>query len=246
LRVRELDADRAFARTRERYQRTVEETFDSLLRGSRFDVAYDREALRGLMDLAPPGMDELFAILSVIEALLEREPPIDLVVLDTAPTGHALRLLEMPAAALGWVHALLAILLKYREVVGLGDVAADLVATARRLRELIALLTDPARACVIAVTRAAELPQRETERLLERLRRLHMTVPAVMVNAMTPPGCRRCERARRHERRWRARLGGGRPRRRRAWSIIGSPAVTPPPRGVTALRAWSRAWDAPE
>ena len=246
LRVRELDADRAFARTRERYQRTVEETFDSLLRGSRFDVAYDREALRGLMDLAPPGMDELFAILSVIEALLEREPPIDLVVLDTAPTGHALRLLEMPAAALGWVHALLAILLKYREVVGLGDVAADLVATARRLRELIALLTDPARARVIAVTRAAELPQRETERLLERLRRLHMTVPAVMVNAMTPPGCRRCERARRHERRWRARLGGGRPRRRRAWSIIGSPAVTPPPRGVTALRAWSRAWDAPE
>jgi arsenite-transporting ATPase len=246
LRVRELDADRAFARTRERYQRTVEETFDSLLRGSRFDVAYDREALRGLMDLAPPGMDELFAILSVIEALLEREPPIDLVVLDTAPTGHALRLLEMPAAALGWVHALLAILLKYRDVVGLGDVAADLVATARRLRELIALLTDPARARVVVVTRAAELPQRETERLLERLRRLRMAVPAVVVNAVTPPGCRRCERARRHERRWRARLGGGMPRRRRAWSIIGSPAVTPPPRGVAALRAWSRAWDAPE
>ena len=88
------------------------------------------------MDLAPPGLDELFAVLSVIEALLEREPPYDVVVLDTAPTGHALRLLEMPATALAWVHALLAILLKYREVVGLGEVAAELVATARRLREL--------------------------------------------------------------------------------------------------------------
>ena len=246
LSVRELDADRAFARTRERYQRTVEETFDSLLRGSRFDVAYDREALRGLMDLAPPGMDELFAILSVIEALLEREPPVDVVVLDTAPTGHALRLLEMPTAALGWVHALLAILLKYRDVVGLGDIAADLVATARRLRELIALLTDPARARVIAVTRAAELPQRETERLLDRLRRLGIAVPAVLVNAVTPPGCRRCERARRHERRWLSRLTGRTPRRRRAWSIICSPAVTPPPRGAAALRAWSHAWDASE
>jgi len=244
--VRELDADRAFARTRERYQRTVEETFDSLLRGSRFDVAYDREALRGLMDLAPPGMDELFAILSVIEALLEREPPVDVVVLDTAPTGHALRLLEMPTAALGWVHALLAILLKYRDVVGLGDIAADLVATARRLREMIALLTDPARARVIAVTRAAELPQRETERLLDRLRRLGIAVPAVLVNAVTPPGCRRCERARRHERRWLSRLTGRTPRRRRAWSIICSPAVTPPPRGAAALRAWSHAWDASE
>jgi len=246
LRVRELDAGRAFARTRERYQRTVEDTFDSLLRGSRFDVAYDREALRGLMDLAPPGMDELFAILSVIEALLEREPPVDLVVLDTAPTGHALRLLEMPGAALGWVHALLAILLKYREVVGLGDVAADLVATARRLRELIALLSDPARARVVAVTRAAELPERETERLLDRLRRLRMTVPAVVVNAATPPGCARCERERRREARWRRRLGSRRPRRAQAWSIIGSPAVTPPPRGVAALGAWSCAWEAAE
>jgi arsenite-transporting ATPase len=246
LKVRELDAGRAFARTRERYQRTVEDTFDSLLRGSRFDVAYDREALRGLMDLAPPGMDELFAILSVIEALFEREPPVDLVVLDTAPTGHALRLLEMPGAALGWVHALLAILLKYREVVGLGDVAADLVATARRLRELIALLSDPARARVVAVTRAAELPERETERLLDRLRRLRMTVPAVVVNAATPPGCARCERERRGEARWRRRLAGRRPRRARAWSIIGSPAVTPPPRGVAALGAWSRAWEAAE
>ena len=246
LRVRELDAERAFARTRERYQRTVEETFDSLLRGSRFDVAYDREALRGLMDLAPPGMDELFAILSIIEALFEREPPIDLVVLDTAPTGHALRLLEMPGAALGWVHALLAILLKYREVVGLGDVAADLVATARRLRELIALLIDPARARGVVVTRAAELPERETERLLDRLRRLRMRVPAVVVNAVTPPGCGRCARVRRREAQWRRRLGGRRPRRAHAWSIIGSPAVTPPPRGVTALGAWSHAWEAPE
>jgi arsenite/tail-anchored protein-transporting ATPase len=246
LRVRELDAARAFARTRERYERTVEETFDSLLRGSRFDVAYDREALRGLMDLAPPGMDELFAILSVIEALLERQPPIDLVVLDTAPTGHALRLLEMPAAALGWVHALLAILLKYRDVVGLGDVAADLVATARRLRELIAVLTDPARAGVIAVTRAAELPERETERLLDRLRRLRMTVSAVVVNAVTPPGCRRCAHARRREAQWRRRLLARRPRRAQAWSMIGSPAVTPPPRGVAALGAWSRGWEVPE
>jgi anion-transporting ArsA/GET3 family ATPase len=107
-------------------------------------------------------------------------------------------------------------------------------------------LTDPARARVIAVTRAAELPQRETERLLDRLRRLGIAVPAVLVNAVTPPGCRRCERARRHERRWLSRLTGRTPRRRRAWSIICSPAVTPPPRGAAALRAWSHAWDASE
>jgi len=243
LRVREVQADRAFARLRARYQGAVEETFESLLSGSRFDVAYDREALRGLMDLAPPGLDELFAVLSIIEALLEREPPVDLVVLDTAPTGHALRLLEMPATALGWVHALLAILLKYREVVGLGEVAGELVATARRLRELSALLTDGSRARVVAVTRASELPLRETERLLARLARLRLAVPAVVVNALGGEGCARCANARRIERRLVSGLRRQRATGRRRWSIISTPAVAPPPRGVAELARWARTWE---
>jgi arsenite/tail-anchored protein-transporting ATPase len=243
LRARELDADAALARTRDRYRRAVEETFDSLLRGSRFDVAYDREALRGLMDLAPPGLDELFAVLAVVEALFERRPPCDVVVLDTAPTGHALRLLAMPATALAWVHALLAILLKYREIVGLGEVAADLVVTARRLRELRALLAEGALARVVAVTRAAELPRRETERLLDRLRGLGLAVPAVVVNAITSGTCRRCRRARRAESRSMAALGRGRRGRRRPWSMISTRAVAPPPRGVVGLDRWVNTWD---
>jgi arsenite-transporting ATPase len=243
LRARELDAGRALARTRERYRRAVEDTFDALLRGSRFDVAYDRQALHGLMDLAPPGLDELFAVLAVVEALVEREPPFEAVVLDTAPTGHALRLLEMPATALAWVHALLAILLKYREVVGLGEVAAELMATARRLRELAGLLTDPARARVVAVTRAAALPRRETERLLARLARLRLAVPAVVVNARTAGRCRRCRRARRLEAREIAALRRRRRTRGRPWSIISTPALAPPPHGVAGLERWVRTWE---
>src|SRR5207249_4958031 len=115
--ARELDAAAAFAVRRERYRASVDEVFDALLRGSRFDVAYDRDVVRELIDLAPPGLDELFGILSLVDALLGRErTAYDIVVLDTAPTGHALRLLAMPDAALEWVHALLAILLKYRAV----------------------------------------------------------------------------------------------------------------------------------
>ena len=243
LHARELDADRAFAQLRARYRDAVEDTFESLLRGSRFDVAYDREALRGLMDLAPPGLDELFAVLSIVEALVEREPPVDVVVLDTAPTGHALRLLEMPATALGWVHALLAILLKYRDVVGLGDVAAELVTTARRLRELGALLSDAARARAVVVTRAAELPGRESERLLAALRRLHLAVPAVIVNALGDDGCPRCAGARREERRLVARLARQRATQRQRWGIISTPAVAPPPQGVAGLARWARTWE---
>ena len=159
----------------------------------------------------------------------------------TADTGRCAA--SLPATALGWVHALLAILLKYREVVGLGEVAGELVATARRLRELNALLTDGSRARVVAVTRAAELPLRETERLLARLARLRLAVPAVVVDALGGEGCVRCANARRIERRLVAGLACQRATGRRRWSIISTPAAAPPPRGVAGLVGWARTWE---
>src|SRR5204863_6026476 len=102
---------------------------------------------------------------------------------------------RMPDAALEWVHALLAILLKYRAVIGLGELASDLLDVARDLRELRTLLRDPARTRVVAVTRPAALPRLETARLVRRLRKLDIAVGAVLINAVTPPGCARCQRA---------------------------------------------------
>jgi len=242
--ARELDAAAAFAVRRERYRASVDEVFDALLRGSRFDVAYDRDVVRELIDLAPPGLDELFGILSLVDALLGRErTAYDIVVLDTAPTGHALRLLAMPDAALEWVHALLAILLKYRAVVGLGELASDLLQVARDLRELAALLRDPARTRVVAVTRPAALPRLETARLVRGLRRLGIAVGAVLVNAVTPPGCDRCRRAAATERREitalaaAVRSAGG-----RRYAMISAPMEAPPPRGVASLARWLRRW----
>ena len=114
------------------------------------------------MDLAPPGIDELFGVLSVVDA----RAAYDVIVVDTAPTGHALRLLEMPEAAREWMQVLLRVLLKYRSLVRPGQLAAELVEVSKSIRELIALLRDATTTRFIVVTRAAELPRRETERLL--------------------------------------------------------------------------------
>ena len=242
--ARELDAAAAFALRRERYRASVDEVFDALLRGSRFDVAYDRDVVRELIDLAPPGLDELFGILSLVDALLgRRRAAYDLVVLDTAPTGHALRLLAMPDAALEWVHALLAILLKYRAVVGLGELASDLLEVARDLRELAAVLRDPARTRVVAVTRPAALPRLETGRLLRGLRGLGIAVGAVLVNAVTPTGCERCRRAAAAEAREIGALGAAvRSAAGRRYAMISAPIEAPPPRGVPGLARWLRRW----
>jgi arsenite-transporting ATPase len=69
LGVRELDASRAFAVRRARYRAAVDELFDAIQGDSRFDVAFDRAVARDLLDLAPGGLDELCALLTVTETL---------------------------------------------------------------------------------------------------------------------------------------------------------------------------------
>jgi arsenite-transporting ATPase len=192
------------------------------------------------MNLAPPGIDELFGVLSVVDA----RAAYDVIVVDTAPTGHALRLLEMPDAAREWMQALLRVLLKYRSLVRPGQLAAELVEVSKSIRGLIALMRDAKATKFIVVTRAAELPRRETERLLVRLRRLHLSVPSIVVNARTlqPGRCARCRAVAAAERR---ELESLRRTCARRCAIIQTPLSSPPPRGVKALDAWARTWSEP-
>jgi arsenite-transporting ATPase len=244
LRVRELDAGRVFAARRESYRAAVDELFDAVRGDSRFDVAFDRTVARDLLDLAPGGLDELCALLTVTEALFPpaaAAPRHDLIVVDTAPTGHTLRLLALPDLALEWVRALLTTLLKYRQVLGLGTLAEDLLELARSLRHLQALLVDPSRARVVVVTRPAVLPRLETVRLLTRLRARGLTVSALIVNALTPAETRRAKgiggeiaEVRRLRAAARRRLAGV--------PVLLAPAMAPPPVGVNALRGWGRTW----
>jgi arsenite-transporting ATPase len=236
LRARELDAGRAFADWRDRHREKVGEAAGAF--------TADGGGVQELLDLTPPGVDELLAVSSLLDAVFGAdggEPAYDLVVVDTAPTGHALRLLEMPELALSWDHYLLSLLLKYREAVALGDLAAELVGLSRSLKRLEALLRDPSRSRFVAVTRAAELPRRETVRLLRSLKDLRIAVPAVVLNAVPPAGCTRCGGDSAGEAgALRSRLDRLRLER---CAIMSAPAAFPPPRGVAGLAAWVRSWE---
>jgi len=237
--ARELDADAQFALLRERYQRGIEAVFAALTRGSRFDLAFDRAVMEDLIELAPPGLDELFAILAVVEALFgAARPRFDLVVVDTAPTGHALRLLAMPETALQWIHAMLAIQLKYRELIGLGQLARDLLDAAQRLKRLSELLQDGTLTRFVAVARPAELPLRETRRLVRELSRLKIEVAGLIANHVWHGSCSRCQRRIAVESRKIGalrNLAGQKP-------LVLAPADPRPPRGAASLLDWSRRW----
>ena len=177
--ARQIDATAAFSRWRTEYESRVDSAFEALL-GPGLDAAHDRAIARQLFALAPPGIDELYALIWLGDALAEGA--YERIVIDPAPTGHLIRLLEMPSLALDWSHRLLRLMLKYRELAGGGELAADLVAFARRTRAVTALLKDSARAGVLVVALDEPVVRLEASRIIERVRSLGNHVPALIWN----------------------------------------------------------------
>src|SRR6185503_5750504 len=136
----EIDPGKWFEELKQRYRTWTDELFASLSGGSRMEIKFDREAMRELVELTPPGIDEI-AALGTISDLLEEER-YHTIVLDTAPTGHLIRFLELPRVALSWIRTFMKLLLKYQNVLRATQVAEELVALSKSIKKVLALLTD--------------------------------------------------------------------------------------------------------
>ena len=217
--VRQMDATAAFARLRETYQSHVDGLFDALV-GRGVDVEADQAILRDLLALAPPGIDEVFALSILGDALADGR--FTRIVVDPAPTGHLLRLLEMPGIALDWTHRLLRLMLKYREVVALGESAQDLLDFAQRTRALDTLLRNPVSAALVIVALDEPVVRAETTRLATVVRERGVDVSAVVWNrvktTLLPLPATVAARQ------------------------VCSEEVQPPPVGLSALREWAKTW----
>jgi arsenite-transporting ATPase len=172
--VKQLDALTAFSRLRDEYKADVAAVFERL--GLDQSAALDRRVIDSLFDMAPPGVDELVALVELLQA-----PEDTLVVIDSAPTGHFLRLIQMPELALDWVRAAMRLIIKYH-VATLDDAARGVLALARQLKELRTRLLDPDRTAVFVVTLNEPVVRLETERLVQTLRGAGMPVRAVIFN----------------------------------------------------------------
>ncbi|WP_340100376.1 ArsA family ATPase [Salinibaculum salinum] len=146
-----------------------------------------------------PGSDEAAAIRLLLEYM--DDPRFDRVVVDTAPTGHTLRLLELPEM----LDTMVGKLLTMRERLGgmmegmaglFGDSDADpeegidsLREFSDRIEQFRAVLRDPAQTDFRVVMVPEELSVRESERLLDRLEGFGVPVGTVVVNrVMQDPG----------------------------------------------------------
>src|SRR5690606_1412280 len=96
IRAFEIDADREHEIFLDEHGPSITALIE---RGTYLDSADVGE----IAGLPIPGMDELAAILRLRELA---HGPGSRIILDTAPTGHTLRLLNLPDLALGWIGAL--------------------------------------------------------------------------------------------------------------------------------------------
>jgi arsenite/tail-anchored protein-transporting ATPase len=192
LDAKEIDPAARFEELKERYRRWTDELFEELTGGSRFEVQFDREAMREMVSLAPPGIDEI-AALSTISDLVDAGE-YRTIVLDTAPTGHLLRFLELPGVALAWVRTFLKLLLKYRNVVRWGGVAEELVALSKAIKRVAALLTDAGECEFVGVAIPERMSLEETARLAASLKKLKTPMRRLLINNLvTAEAARACD-----------------------------------------------------
>ncbi|MCA1635929.1 MAG: TRC40/GET3/ArsA family transport-energizing ATPase [Acidobacteria bacterium] len=192
LDAKEIDPAARFEELKERYRAWTDELFESLTGGSRWEIQFDREAMRELVALAPPGIDEI-AALATISDLLE-EGTYTSIVLDTAPTGHLLRFLELPQVALSWVRTFIKLLLKYKNVVRWGGVAEELVALSKSIKRVAALLSDARHSEFVGVAIPERMSLEETARMTASLKRLDIPLSRLLINnVVTKEAARACD-----------------------------------------------------
>ena len=183
-----------------------------------FDEAFDQadgpksSSIRDIMRLASeaPGVDEYGAIEVLILAMEQAEH--DVVILDTAPTGHTLRLLMVPQLLDSWFGKLLEMKTRiaragrlFRRLIpgdsrlpDVEDIRQGLEGGRKRIGSLKEVLTDPDRAQIILVTIPEAMSILETQRTLERLATGGLPVATVVVNQLQPASgdCPHCIRRR--------------------------------------------------
>ena len=192
----EIDAHAEFAKLKARYAEDLERFLKSVSQA--FDLTFDRVVLEKMLDTAPPGLDEIMALTRIMEFLSSNR--YDLFVLDCAPTGHLIRLLELPEIINEWLKAFFGVFLKYERILRLPGFAKDLVGISRNLKKLRELLRNPAASVLYAVSIPTGMALEETRDLVDACGRMGIAVPVLFLNLMTPPrDCRLCASVRRRE-----------------------------------------------
>jgi arsenite/tail-anchored protein-transporting ATPase len=180
----EIDAATLLKKLKLQYKKEIHSFFSSVLKTSgtaTIDAPYDRKVMEDLFDLCPPGIDEIMGLKTMMDLMQQKK--YDLFILDTAPSGHTIRLLEMPEIAEQWLTTLLDIQEQYPLSLEIGETLQEMLETLKKVR---ALLTDAKQTSFVIVSIPEAMSVLETEDLTTALTRLHVPIAGLIINKMVP------------------------------------------------------------
>lgn len=187
----EIDPDEAMAQK--------QAALDSQKTMADADKMMGLDMLSDQLDMASssPGADEAAAFEVFMSVMTSNE--YDVVVFDTAPTGHTLRLLSFPEVMDTWVGKMMkakaklgSAANKLKNIIPFMDADEDIQSTEelertkRQINEAKAVLSDPERTTFKMVVIPEEMSIYESERSLEALGKYDITVDSVIVNQVMP------------------------------------------------------------
>ena len=159
----------------------------------------DAEDIDDLLRLTIPGIDEVMSLKTIIDII--EESRFDKYILDTAPTGHALRLISSPAMLDQWIKVAGKMRWKYRYMVTSfsGTYTQDktdalLLKLKKMVKRIENLLRDESQCEFIPVCIPEAMAVSETERLIRNLNKTGIQVKhAIVNNVMESTGCSFCQ-----------------------------------------------------
>jgi arsenite-transporting ATPase len=187
----EIGPEERLRQLRQTYRQEIGEFFDTLLSSEQMDARLDREAAERLVDLSPPGLDEVMALAELARYLrLGRHARF---VIDTAPAGHFIQFLELPAVIRGWIRAFFEVFLKYGKFFRAPKFQTFLVDLSKAIRDVQAAMQQ---AFLLPVVTPHELSFEQTREFLDHMQRLGHSARLGVINHVTPAGgaCAECSR----------------------------------------------------
>jgi arsenite-transporting ATPase len=193
----EIDPKKAMEEYKEKFAPQLEKI--EYLKGFGLEEGFD---IAGMT----PGIDEIAAFDKFLQYMHSKD--YDVIIFDTAPTGHALRFLSLPDILDSWVGKVIKIRMKFagianllKKVLPFGKEGEEpkfgteqLEAMKKRVEEAKNILTDPEKTHYNIVMIPEEMSILESERAMETLKEFNIPVETVIVNQLIPanPSCNFC------------------------------------------------------
>ncbi len=194
----EIDAKIVLKEFKEEYG---EDILDILHKGTYLS---DKE-VEEMFELDIPGLDEVMGLKKITDFMDSQE--YDLYVVDTAPTGHTLRLLTLPELLDNWIKFLASLRWRYHYIVERfsGEKKIEkadefLLTMKKTVKKVRSLLQDPAKTEFIVVTIAEAMGVLETEDLIKDLEKSHIPTSHIIINNIFPENkCNFCKSRRKNQ-----------------------------------------------